>query len=134
MKKSLLLAFSALTLFSCGGKKAEKTAIRDSLMQIHEKVMAVDEQVTNNRMKLDTLLKQPNFADKDTALMLNKKLTAAEDAMSSWMNHFEEKANQTDEQAIAYLRAQKKLMIAIDSQLNTAVKESNLYLKKAKIK
>lgn len=134
MKRFLLLAFAAVILFSCAGKKAEKTAIRDSLMQIHEKVMAVDERATNNHMKLDTLLKQANFADKDTALLIGKKLTAAEDAMSSWMNNFGEKPNLTDEEAIAYLRAQKKLMMAIDSQLNIAVKESDIYLKKVKTK
>ena len=133
MKKFTSVILLAATLFGCAGKNEEKRALRDSLMQIHEKVMAVDEQATNNHMKLDTLLKQGNLLDKDSAAMLSKNLSTAEDAMSSWMNHFEEKKEWTDEETIKYLRSQKRLMLSIDSQLNKAVNESDRYLKKIKI-
>lgn len=132
MKKIIPAVLLAVTLFGCAGKKAEKKALRDSLMEIHEKVMAIDEQATNNHMKLDTLLKQGNIANKDSATMLSKNLSNAEDAMESWMNHYEEKKGWSDDEAIKYLRAQRKLMLAIDSQLNKAVNESSLYLKKIK--
>ena len=132
MKKIIPAVLLAVILFGCAGKKAEKKALRDSLMEIHEKVMAVDEQATNNHMKLDTLLKQGNVTNKDSATTLSKNLSNAEEAMESWMNHYEEKKGWSDDEAISYLRAQRKLMLAIDSQLNKAVNESSLYLKQNK--
>lgn len=132
MKKIIPAVLTATLLFGCAGKKAEKKALRDSLMQIHEKVMAIDEKATNNHMKLDTLLKQGTLTNKDSATMLSKNLSTAEDAMESWMSHYEEKKGWSDDEAITYLRAQRKLMLSIDSQLNKAVNESSLYLNKVK--
>ena len=104
-------------------------------MNVHEKVMEVDGQVIANRMKLDTLLKGNTLAAKDTALRLNKKLTAAEDAMEDWMHKFDyEQKGKSDEEVITYMNTQKKLIMAIDSELNVAVKESNAYLKNIKSK
>jgi len=135
MKKTLLIVLTAFVLFGCSNKKAEKSAVMDQVMKVHEKVMEVDGQVIANRMKLDTLLKDNTLAAKDTALQLNKKLTAAEDAMEDWMHKFDyEQKGKSDEEVIAYMNNQKKLIMTIDSQLNIAVTESNLYLKKIKSK
>jgi hypothetical protein len=135
MKKTLLILLTASTLFSCSNKMAEKSAIMNDVMKVHEKVMEVDEQVIANRMKLDTLLKDNALAAKDTALMLNKKLTAAEDAMEDWMHKFDyEQKGKSDEEVISYMNGQKKLIMAIDSQLNVAVTESSAFLKKIKLK
>ncbi|SHL99702.1 hypothetical protein [Mucilaginibacter sp. OK098] len=135
MKKTLLILLTASVLFGCSNKKAEKSAVMDQVMKVHEKVMEVDGQVIANRMKLDTLLKDNTLAAKDTALQLNKKLTAAEDAMEDWMHKFDyEQKGKSDEEVITYMNDQKKLIMAIDSQLNIAVTESNLYLKKVKSK
>ena len=107
----------------------------NDVMKVHEKVMEVDGQVIANRMKLDTLLKDNALAAKDTALMLNKKLTAAEDAMEDWMHKFDyEQKGKSDEEVISYMNGQKKLIMAIDSQLNVAVTESSAFLKKIKLK
>ena len=104
-------------------------------MNVHEKVMEVDGQVIANRMKLDTLLKDNTLAAKDTTLQLSKKLTAAEDAMEDWMHKFDyEQKGKSDEEVITYMNNQKKLIMAIDSELNVAVKESDAYLKKIKSK
>jgi hypothetical protein len=129
------MLLTAFALFGCSNKKAEKSAVMDQVMKVHEKVMEVDGQVIANRMKLDTLLKDNTLAAKDTALQLNKKLTAAEDAMEDWMHKFDyEQKGKSDEEVITYMNNQKKLIMAIDSQLNIAVTESNLYLKKIKSK
>ncbi|MDB5090556.1 MAG: hypothetical protein JWR09_4550 [Mucilaginibacter sp.] len=135
MKRILLILLTASALFGCSNKKAEKSAVMDQVMKVHEKVMEVDGQVIANRMKLDTLLKDNTLAAKDSALQLNKKLTAAEDAMEDWMHKFDyEQKGKSDEEVITYMNNQKKLIMAIDSQLNIAVTESNLYLKKIKSK
>jgi hypothetical protein len=135
MKKTLLILLTCAVLVSCSNKKAEKSAIMNDVMKVHEKVMEVDGRVIANRMKLDTLLKQNTLTSKDTALMLNKKLTAAEDAMEDWMHKFDyEQKGKSDVDVITYMNTQKKLIMAIDSQLNVAVTASDLYLKKNKSK
>jgi hypothetical protein len=135
MKKILLVLLTCSILFGCSNKKADKSAIMNEVMKVHEKVMEVDGQVIANRMKLDTLIKQNALAAKDTAIMLNKKLTTAEDAMEDWMHKFDyEQKGKSDAEVITYMNDQKKLIMAIDSQLNVAVTESNLYLKKIKAK
>lgn len=135
MKKLLLIFLAVITLYSCTDRKAEKKAIMEDVMKIHEKVMEVDGQVIANRMKLDTLITQNKIAAKDSAAMLVKKMSAAEDAMEDWMHKFDyEQKGKADDEVITYMNAQKKLIMAIDSQLNVAVKESDIYLKNVKIK
>jgi PBP1b-binding outer membrane lipoprotein LpoB len=86
MKKLFLIAMAGLMLSGCSGKKADKKEIFDDLMNTHEKVMSADEKLENNKMKLDTLLKQNGLADKDTVLLLSRKLAAADSDMTDWMH------------------------------------------------
>jgi hypothetical protein len=135
MKKILLILLSCSILCACSDKKAEKSAIMKDVMNVHEKVMEVDGQVIANRMKLDTLIRTNAITAKDTAVMLSKKLSTAEDAMEDWMHKFDyEQKGKSDADVITYMNDQKKLIMQIDSQLNVAVTESNLYLKKIKTK
>jgi len=135
MKKLLFILFAASTLYSCTDRKGEKKVIMEDVMKVHEKVMEVEGQVIANRMKLDTLITQNKIAAKDSAEMLVKKMSAAEDAMEDWMHKFDyEQKGKSDDDVITYMNTQKKLIMAIDSQLNLAVKESGTYLKNVKIK
>lgn len=105
------------------------------VMKVHEKVMEVDGQVINNRMKLDTIIGKEKKPVTDSAVILNKKLSAAEDAMEDWMHKFDyEQKGKSDDEVITYMNEQKKKIMAIDSLLNNAVAESNVYLKKIKTK
>lgn len=135
MKKTLLILSACSILFACSNKKAEKSAIMNDVMKIHEKVMEVDGQAIANRMKLDTLIKTNMVASKDSAVMLSKKLSAAEDAMEDWMHKFDyEQKGKSDADVIAYMNDQKKMITNIDTQLNAVVAESNAYLKNIKAK
>ena len=135
MKKLLLILLAGSLLYSCSNQKGEKKAIMEDVMKVHEKVMEVEGQVIANRMKLDTLINQNKIAGKDSAEMLVKKMSAAEDAMEDWMHKFDyEQKGKSDDDVITYMNTQKKLIMTIDSQLNTAVKESTIYLKTVKIK
>ncbi|MDP9079567.1 MAG: hypothetical protein M3O71_19220 [Bacteroidota bacterium] len=135
MKKTLLILFACSFLLACSNKKAEKSAAMDDVMKVHEKVMEVDGKVIANRMKLDTLIKTNAVAAKDSAVILSKKLSAAEDAMENWMHKFDyEQKGKSDADVISYMNDQKKLIMDIDAQLNSAVAESDAYLKKIKTK
>jgi len=135
MKKALILLVTGSLLFGCSNRKEEKKAIMTEVMKVHEKVMEVDGQVINNRMKLDTIIEKEKRAATDSAVILNKKLSAAEDAMEDWMHKFDyEQKGKSDDEVITYMNDQKKKIMAVDSLLNNAVAESNIYLKKIKTK
>ena len=135
MKKELVLLFAGSMLFGCSNRKEEKKAIMSDVMKVHEKVMEVDGQVINNRMKLDTIIEKEKKVATDSAVILNKKLSAAEDAMEDWMHKFDyEQKGKSDDDVITYMNDQKKRIMNIDSLLNNAVTESNAYLKKVKTK
>jgi hypothetical protein len=135
MKKILIAIIAGFALTGCTDKKAKKKAILDSVLAVHDKVMGAEGQLMKNKMQLDTLIKQNNLPSKDSAYMLRAKLTVADSAMDNWMHNFDyEQKGKSDDEIIVYMNAQKKQIIAIDSQLNTAVSESNKYLVKTKKK
>jgi hypothetical protein len=133
MKKVFIAISVALITFRCTNKKAESKAAFDDLIKVHDKVMGADEQLMNNKMQLDTLLKQDKFTEKDTAKLLITKLVSADSAMATWMHNFEpDHKGKSDDETLSYMNGQKKQIIAIDSQINAAVAESNKYLHKIK--
>jgi hypothetical protein len=138
MKRIFLALAMTATLFGCSNtsdKKADTKALMDEIMQIHNKVMASDEKLMQNKMKLDTLLKNANLPAKDTAALISTKLVAADSAMENWMHKFEpDPKGKTDDEVTGYLNDQKKQITAIDSQITTAIAQSDKYLLKVKSK
>ncbi len=133
MKRILPLMLIGFFLFSCSDKKAEEKAALDEVIKIHDKVMGADEQLMKNKMQLDTLSKQPNFSKKDSAMILNVKLNSAETLMDNWMHSFDyEHKGKSHQETMDYLSSQKKQIMAIDTQLSTAVNESAQFLKNVK--
>ena len=92
-----------------------------------------DEALMKNKMKLDTLLKQK----KDTTIVkeLSGKIASADDAMGSWMSKFQpDMTGKSHDEVMKYYNEQKKQVMAIDSQINLAIDESNKYFSTKKIK
>jgi hypothetical protein len=133
MKKIFIAVFITAMLFGCTDKKAQEKTLLDDVIKVHEKVMNADEQLMNNKMQLDTLVKAGNFSGIDTAKMLIIKLTAADSAMENWMHQFDpDQSGKSDADVMTYMNSQKKQIMAIDSALNSAIAESNKYLHKIK--
>ena len=133
MKKVFTAISIALILFGCTNKKTDSKAAFDELIKAHDKVMGADEQLMNNKMQLDTLLKQAEFTGKDTAKLLITKLTLADSTMETWMHNFDpDHTGKSDDETLTYMNSQKKQIMTIDSQINAAVTESNKYLHKIK--
>ena len=130
MRKIGIALLAAAILSGCADKKAQKKAIVDSVLSIHDQVMGAEDGLMKNKMLLDTLIKQRNLAVKDTAFIIRGKLIAADSAMETWMHNFDyEQKGKSDDETINYMHGQKKQIMAIDSQLNNVVGESNKYLK-----
>jgi hypothetical protein len=127
MKKLVIISLSLSVLFACSDPAKKENELKNQIIDMHEKVMNADEALVKNKMKLDTLLKQK----KDTTAVkpLLAKVEAADAAMEKWMSGFQpDVTGKSHEEAVTYFTDQKKQIMAVDSQINTAVKESNEYL------
>ncbi len=124
-----------MILSGCAGKNADEKAILDDILKTHDKVMANDEQLTKNKMQIDTLLKQGKLRGNDSAKIISVKLAVADSVMDKWMHDFEpDQSKKTHDDAVKYMNEQKKQIMAIDTQLNQVVAESSKYLSKIKMK
>ena len=92
--------------------------------------MGADEQLMNNKMKLDTLIKTKIIPDTDkSAKQLVQQLNSADVAMENWMHKFDpDYAEKPGNDGVTYFTSQKKSITAIDSQINVAIDQSNKYL------
>jgi hypothetical protein len=134
MKKIILLFTVCAVLVACSDNKKQEKALMDSVMAVHEKVMGSDDQLMRNKMRIDTLLKQPLTGDtvtiKRQLMGLKVQLTTAEDAMSMWMQKFDpEMKGKSHEDIMNYLGAQKAQIITINGSIDSAISSSTRYLK-----
>jgi len=135
MRNTIIAVFIAFTLFGCTDNKSVEKSLLNDVMKIHDKVMGADGRLMDNKLKLDTLLKQDKLAGKDTVKMLIIRLAAADSEMDAWMNNFKsEYKGKTDDETVTYMSNQKKKIMTIDSQISAVVAESNKYLNKIKRK
>jgi len=135
MKKLGIVFFIGVMLSGCTDKKAVEKAALDSVIAVHDKVMALDEQLMKNKMLLDTLIKQKGFSGSDTAKLMFQKLTLADSAMDDWMHDFNyEQKGKSHDEILAYMAQQKKLIMHIDTQISTAVNASNKFITQIKSK
>jgi hypothetical protein len=133
MKRLLLTMLAALALYSCADNTKEEKNLVNDILKVHDQVMANDEMLMKNKMKLDTLLKQK--IDTDAVKMLEAKLAAADAAMEKWMNGFQlDMTGKSHDEVMKYYTDQKKQVAAVDSQVNVAIKEADKYLSNHKIK
>lgn len=137
MKKLLLTITAGLLLVACSDSRKQEENLKNELLKVHDKVMAGDDALMKNKMKLDSLLKIPakDTAEKVNIRAMDLKLQSAEQAMETWMANFKpDFTGKSHEDIMKYYADQKKQIIAVDSQLNVAVKESGEYLSNKKIK
>lgn len=130
MKKYILAVLSAAALMGCGDAKKQEKLLLDSVIAIHDKVMASDEHLMKNKMILDSLIKHDSTTiNKDSAKVYLKLVDDADNAMSDWMHKFDaENKGKSHQEIIDYLTDQQKKITIIDSQINIAVNSSNKYL------
>ena len=130
MKKISLAILTTVALFGCGDNKKQEKLLLDSVIAVHDRVMASDEQLMKTKMILDSIIKNaPATVNLDSAKVCLKIVDDADDAMSDWMHKFDaENKGKSHQEIIDYLTDQKKKITVIDSQINKAVTISNKYL------
>ena len=132
MKKLIIAAFALFALSACNDGKDQEKALQDEVIKIHDKVMADDNRLMDNKMKIDTLITTTPYIDtakKAELTRLKAELMVAEQAMENWMQNFDpEKGSKSHEDKVTYLTDQKKQIMTIDSLMNAAIDKSTQYL------
>jgi hypothetical protein len=135
MRKLLIAVFAGLSLSACSNDKKQEENLKNDLLKVHDKVMAHDDQLMKNKMQLDSLIKLPakDTADKVNMKAMNLKLTAAEEAMETWMGNFKpDFVGKSHDDIMTYYKEQQKGIMSVDSQMNAAITESGKYLSNRK--
>lgn len=135
MKKILIATFIGLSLSACNNDKKQEESLKDDLLKVHDKVMAHDDQLMKNKMQLDSLIKLPakDTAEKVNIKAIDLKLTAAEDAMETWMSNFKpDFVGKSHDDIMKYYKDQQKGIMSVDSLMNAAITESSKYLSNIK--
>ncbi len=137
MKKILITILALAMLAGCKDNTKEEKDLLNDILKVHDKVMTNDGALEKNKLALDSLLKLPakDTAEKINIKALDTKLMAAEEAMETWMHKFEpDMAGKSHDEIMKYYEGQKRQIMTVDSEINTAIAESNKYLANKKIK
>ncbi|GAA4931656.1 hypothetical protein [Mucilaginibacter defluvii] len=148
LKYTIILFVSGLTLLQACRQETSYKQVRDEVIAAHDKLMADDEKVMNNKMKLDTLASpayllkvKTEKPETDTALLrreadsLRRVLDSAGNRMSEWMQKFEPgQSGKSNAEAVAYFEGEKKKVIKLDSLYQALLKQSGAYLKQYNFK
>ncbi len=134
MKNLFIIAAIALTFTACSSGADQEKALLDDVVKLHDNIMGKDEQLMKNKMKIDTLLTTvKDTAQKSQLIRLNAGLMVSEQAMENWMQRFDpEQKDKSHDEKVAYLTEQKKQVMVIDSQMNTAIQKSTQYINQIK--
>jgi len=131
MKKLSVVLLASLVFLACSNDKKQEKELLNNILKVHDKLMGKDEALMKNKMALDSLLKLPakDTAEKTNMKAIELKLTAAEEAMETWMQKFEpDVTNKSHDDVVKYYNEQKKGIMRVDSLMNAAVTESTKYL------
>lgn len=135
MKKIFAATLSVMVLFSCNNNKKQEDDAFNQIMKVHDSVMALDEKLTNDKAKLDTIRHNPlaianTVAEKEKVQTLIDQLGAAEDSMDKWMHQFEpDQSNKAHDAKMKYFDEQKKQIMSVDTQINNAIKAADQFIK-----
>lgn len=136
LKKAFTALLISSTFFACSSDKALEKALTDSVVSMHDKIMADDDAIMKNKIKLDALAaKDPSAAVKDSVAAYKKILGDADDVMMGWMNSFNlDYTGKSHADIMDYLDKQKQQIIKVRSQMDGAIAKSDKYISKATAK
>ncbi|WDF53511.1 hypothetical protein [Mucilaginibacter sp. KACC 22063] len=136
MKKMMLAAVSCLALAACNDDKGQEKKVMDDILKTHEKVMADEDHAVDNKMFIDSLIKNNKLGDtsgKTQLSTLSTQLETADNDMSNWMQKFDpDYKGKSHADVMHYLTKQRSQINKIDSQLTDAIKQSDKALAKYK--
>ena len=132
---TMLCLISAL-LFSCKTEPDAK-AIRQEVLNIHDKLMIDGEKVIKNKMKLDTLLVSDRVKRAPDSVVQKQKindlisrLNAADEKMMDWMHFFKDDfKGKTEQEDLSYYKSEMVKIRAVEDSYIKVTRESDSILK-----
>lgn len=142
MKNILYIFFAALVLGACSNSETQVKKMRDEIMTLHDKLMERSEIITRNKLQMDTLQNNlsafagsmpglDTVATKQELQVIGKRLQMADDEMSDWMAAFDPvQEGKSEPEKKKYFEAEREKLYRLNSMFDTALSQSNDYLKK----
>jgi hypothetical protein len=134
IKKILLIAFVAFTLFSCDDGKKQEKALLLQIITGHDKLMMEDGVVMSNKNELQSIAKTSTLPGvQDSVAVYTKQLISTDDAMMNWMNKFNPVfTGKSHGEIMDYLNKQQAQVDVLNKRFNEVVTSSNKFIAKAK--
>nr|WP_276904322.1 hypothetical protein [Pedobacter kyonggii] len=137
----LLLSIATALLFSCKTEPDSK-AIRQEVLNIHDKLMIDGEKVVKNKMKLDKLLVSDQIKlSSDSAVQKQKisnlitRLNAADEKMMDWMHFFKDDfKGKTAQEDLNYYKSEMVKIRAVEDSYIKMMRESDSLLNAYQVK
>ncbi|TBO40503.1 hypothetical protein [Pedobacter kyonggii] len=137
----LLLSIATALLFSCKTEPDSK-AIRQEVLNIHDKLMIDGEKVVKNKMKLDKLLVSDQIKlSSDSAVQKQKisdlitRLNAADEKMMDWMHFFKDDfKGKTAQEDLNYYKSEMVKIRAVEDSYIKVMRESDSLLNAYQVK
>lgn len=141
MKKILIALIVILSFTACNDKEDEEI-LQATIIETHDDLMKKGETIMANKESINKLtastqsLSNANLDNEGfykKANSLNLDLTKADEAMMTWMNNFNpDFAGKNHTQIMEYLNKQKTEIEKVETQTNTALKNSDEFIIKYK--
>ena len=128
-------------LFSCKTEPDSK-AIRQEVLNIHDKLMIDGEKVVKNKMKLDKLLvsdqiklAQDSILQKQKINNLIIRLNAADEKMMDWMHFFKDDfKGKTEQEDLDYYKSEMVKIRAVEDSYIKVTRESDSLINEYQVK
>jgi hypothetical protein len=137
-KTTTTLALFSLLIIQACQHAPDFTAVRQQVLDLHDKTMAYSERSMNYHIQMDTLhfdhLKQifpdlDTVAEKKQIAVLEKSLDATDNEMNDWMHAFDaDLQNKSPKEALDYYTAEKLKIEQLVSRYEKVMTDADKYL------
>lgn len=129
MKYYIILAASLLLFGACTDTKKQEKESLNEVIKIHDEAMAKSEEVMKNKMFLDSVVKVVNTKEQPQVTKVITQLETADKSMEDWMHQFNaDNTGKSHEEIMTYLANQKTKVSEVNTQLNSAITQSNQFI------
>jgi len=113
-------------LSACHDDKADEKKQLGDILSIHDKVMGASEELTKEKIRIDSAVKLSSSTDVIKKLKsVSAKLGMADSAMDNWMHNFNpDYTGKSHTEIMEYLHNQRIKLITVDSMMTSAINES----------
>jgi hypothetical protein len=137
MKNIILLLFCIISLFNCkNNSENDSKKVYDEIMKMHDEVMPKIGELNDLKVKVKAVadsLPKDQIGLHDSLINTIILLTKADDNMMDWMNGFENKSGEKDQEKVkSYYIDQKKKIKSVSDDIYMSMAIATKFLNKKK--